>query len=224
MSALRRFGTIAWLAALLPLAASHLAYLISASQDAVPWCVPHIEGCTSISRAARSSDLALVVYKSLVLPYSVVLLLFCWYAAGWLRELAPQRRRTIRALPVLGVVAALGTASYAMVLGVDGDLIGFIRRYAINVGFGFTLLIELLLAAAIANEPRVPRALRRTPAAMCVAMLALGIASIPLQVLTGSHGEALNAIEWTYGVLLLSYFAVIGAAWRRTAPTSPALS
>ena len=223
---MRRLGTLAWLAALLPLVASHSAYLISASLDAVPWCVPHLEGCTSISRAARSTSAAIIVYKALVLPYSVVLLLFCWHAAGWMRELAPQRRRTIRALPVLGLVAALGTASYTVVLGMDGDLIQFIRRYAINVGFGFTVLVELLLAAAIAREPRVPEVLRRATVALCAALLVLGIASIPLQFLTGSHGEALNAIEWTFGVLLLGFFPVIGAAWRRTLPagkpTAPA--
>jgi uncharacterized membrane protein len=213
----RRFGALAWLTGLLPLVASHAAYLISASLEAVPWCVPHLEGCTSISRAARSTGPAIVVYKSLVLPYSVLVGLFWWRTATWLREVRPERRKTIRALPVLGLVAAIGTASYTAVLGVDGDVIQFIRRYAINVGFGFTILAELLLTAALAQEPRVPEALRRAMVGMCAAMLLLGLASIPLQFLTGSHGEALNAIEWTYGVLLLSFFPVIGAAARRSA-------
>jgi len=217
-----RVEAIAWLAALLPLVASHSAYLISAAQEAVPWCLPHLDGCTSISRAARSTSAAMVVYKALVLPYSAVLALFWWYAAAWLRELRPERRRTIRALPVLGLVAAVATAAYATVLGVDGEIHQWIRRYSINIGFGFTVLAELLLTAAIAGEPRVPQVLRRTMVGMCAAMLALGIASIPLQFLTGSHGDALNAIEWNYGVLMLSFYAVIGAAWRRTQLTPSA--
>jgi hypothetical protein len=218
-----RFEVVAWLCALLPLVASHAAYLISASLDAVPWCLPHIEGCTSISRAARSTGPAIVLYKSLILPYSVLVAVFWWHAAAWLREVRPERRKTVRALPVVGLVAALGTFSYTVVLGVDGELIGFIRRYAINIGFGFTVLADLLLAAAIANEPRVPEALRRTAVGICLAMLVLGLASIPLQFLTASHDAAVNAIEWTYGVLMLCFFPVIGAAWRRTAaPRSPA--
>lgn len=218
MSAGRRFGAIAWLAALLPLVAAHAAYLISASLDAVPWCLPHLEGCTSISRAARSTAAASAVYKTLVLSYSVVMALFWWQAAAWLREVAPARRRTRLALFPLGLVAALATAMYAAALGVDGEPHQWIRRYGTNVGFGCTFLAELLLTAAIAREPRVPEALRRAMVGMCATMLTLGVVSIPLQFLTGSHGEALNAIEWNYGVLLLSFYAVAGAAWRRTTP------
>lgn len=216
MSVARRLGAIAWLAALLPLTASHAAYLISASLDAVPWCLPHIEGCTSVSRAARSTLAASVVYKGLLLPYSVVLALFWWHAAAWLRELRPERRRTHRALFPVGVVAAVATALYTVALGVDGEFYQWVRRYAINVGFGLTVLGELLLTAAIAREPRVPQVLRRVMVGLCAAMLVMGIASIPLQFLTGSHGAALNAIEWNYGVLMLCFFPVMGAAWRRT--------
>jgi hypothetical protein len=216
-----RFGALAWLAALLPLAAAHAAYLISASLDAVPWCLPHIEGCTSISRAARSTAAATIVYKALLLPYSVVLALFWWQAGIWLREVAPTRRRTQLALLPIGVVAGLATATYTAALGVDGESYQLIRRYGINIGFGFILLAELLLTAAIARAPRVPEALRRAMVGLCAAMLTLGVASIPLQFLTGSHGEALNAIEWNYGVLMLCFFPLAGAARRRSAATGP---
>ncbi len=217
-----RLDALAWTAALLPLVAAHAAYLISASLDAVPWCLPHIEGCTSISRAARSTAAASAVYKVLVLSYSLVVPLFWWQAGAWLREVAPTRRRTQLALLPLGLVAALATAMYAAALGVDGELHQWIRRYGINTGFGFTFIAELLLAAALAREPRVPQPLRRAMVGMCAAMLALGVASIPLQFLTGSHGDALNAIEWNFGVLLLSFYAVAGTAWRRTSVTAPA--
>jgi hypothetical protein len=216
-----RFGALAWLAALLPLAAAHAAYLISASLDAVPWCLPHIEGCTSISRAARSTAAATIVYKALLLPYSVVLALFWWQAGIWLREVAPTRRRTQLALLPIGVVAGLATATYTAALGVDGESYQLIRRYGINIGFGFILLAELLLTAAIARAPRVPEALRRAMVGLCAAMLTLGVASIPLQFLTGSHGEALNAIEWNYGVLMLCFFPLAGGARRRSAATGP---
>ena len=211
-----RFAAVAWLCALLPLLASHVAYLISASLEAVPWCLPHLEGCTSISRAARSTTPAIVLYKSLILPYSVLLAWFWWRAAAWLREVRPERRKTTLALPLLGAIAALGTASYTVVLGVDGEFIQFIRRYAINVGFGFTVLAQMLLAAAIATEPRVPQGLRRAAVGLCLVMLVLGLASIPLQFLVDSHDAAMNAIEWTYGVLMLCFFPLIGAAELRS--------
>jgi hypothetical protein len=187
----------------------------------VPWCLPPLEGCTSISRAARSTAAASAVYKGLILPYCVVVALFWWRAGTWLREIAPGRRRTQLALFPLGLVAALATAMYAAALGVDGELHQWIRRYGINLGFGCTFIAELLLTAAIAREPRVPQVLRRAMVGICATMLTLGVASIPLQFLTGSHGEALNAIEWNYGVLMLCFFPLAGAARRRSAATGP---
>jgi hypothetical protein len=216
------FALLAWLAALLPLVASHAAYLISASLEAVPWCVPHLEGCTSVSRAARSTAPAIVLYKSLLLPYSVVLVVFWWQAGRWLREVAPARRRTQRVLLPIGLVAGIATATYTAALGTDGEVQQWIRRYAINVGFGLSVLAELLLAAALAREPRVPQALRRALVGLCAAMLALGLASIPLQFLVDARDAAVNAIEWTVGVLMLVFYPLAGAAWRRTVVTAPA--
>jgi hypothetical protein len=218
----RRFGTVAWLVALLPLVASHAAYLISASQGLVPWCVPHLEGCTSISRAARVGATSLAVYKSLLLPYSVLVVLFWWQAGRWLREVAPGRRATQRVLFPIGLVAGIATATYTAVLGTDGEVQQWIRRYAINIGFGFSVFAELLLTAALAREPRVPQALRRALVGLCAAMVALGIASIPLQFLVSSRDAAVNAIEWTVGVLMLCFFPLVAAAWRRSGWTGRA--
>jgi len=213
----RRFRTIAWLTALLPLVAAHAAYLISASQGLVPWCIPHLEGCTSVSRAARVGATSLAVYQSLLLPYSVLLVLFWWQAGRWLREVAPGHRLTQRALLPIGLLAGIATAAYTAVLGTDGEVQQWIRRYAINIGFGLTVLAELLLTAALARESPVPQFRRRTLVALCGTMVALGIASIPLQFLVESHDAAVNAIEWTVGLLMLCFFPIVGAARRATA-------
>lgn len=210
-----RVETLAWLAAILPLAAANLAYLISASQGLVPWCIPYLEGCTSISRAARTGD-ANTLFRSLMLPYSVVLALFWWLTGSWLREFLPDRRRTRLALPALGLVAAVATAVYTAVLGVDGDFYQWMRRYGITFSFAFTVLGEMLLTAALVTETRLPGGLRRAMLGMCIAMLLLGLASIPLQYFTSSRSPAMNAVEWVYSVLMVSFFPLVGEAWRRT--------
>ena len=210
-----RVEIIAWLAAILPLAAGNLAYLISASQGLVPWCIPYVEGCTSVSRAARSGD-ANVLFRSLMLPYSVVLAAFWWLTAHWLRGFLPDRRRTPVALIVLGLAAAVATAAYAAVLGVDGEFYQWMRRYGINFSFAFTVLNEILLTNLLARDARLPRNLRRAMVGMCLAMLLLGLASIPLQYFTSSRSPAMNAVEWVYSVLMVSFFPLVAIAWRRT--------
>lgn len=213
--------TLAWLAALLPLAAANLAYLISAAQELVPWCVPYIEGCTSVSRAARAGA-ANTLFKVLMLPYSVVLALFWWTAARWVGEVSPSYPRTRAALPLLGLVAAVATATYTAALGVDGEFYEWMRRYGINLSFALTVLAEILVTRALWPEPRVPFALRRVMLALCAALLVLGLASLPLQYFTSSRSPAMNALEWTFSVLMLVFFPLIGAAWRRTGGLSPA--
>jgi hypothetical protein len=220
LTARLRLDALAWLAALLPLVGANGAYMISASQELVPWCIPYIEGCTSVSRAARHGE-ANLFFKALMVPYCVVLPLFWWSAARWLRELAPARRITGPVLTGFGIVAGLAALLYAAALGVEGEFYQFMRRYGINLTFGFTLLAELVLASALANEPRVPPALRRWMVGLCLTMLLLGLASIPLQYFLSTRHPALNSIEWTYSVLMLAFFPLIGAAWRRSAAAHP---
>ena len=60
----------AWLAlaiGLLPIAIVHLCYAISVNAGHVPLCLPYLEGCTSISRAARHG-MANHVFKAAMLP------------------------------------------------------------------------------------------------------------------------------------------------------------
>jgi hypothetical protein len=216
----RRAEAVAWLAALLPLVAGHAAYLISAAQELVPWCVPHLQGCTSVSKAARAGE-ANVLFKALMLPYCAFAAWFWWLAAQWLRETLPGHPRTQRLLFPLGLVAALATALYTAALGVDGEFYQFMRRYGINMSFAFTVLNELLITNALARDTRVPRLLREGMVGMCGALLLMGLAAVPMQYFMGSRSPALNAVEWTYALMMLVFYPLIGAAWRRTGWTGP---
>jgi hypothetical protein len=206
---------VAWIAALVPFAAAHLAYLISASAGIVPWCLPYLEGCTSISRAARTG-LANPVFRGMMLPCAVILMLYWWLAAEWLRALAPERARLRRAMLWLGLTGALFLILYATFLGMEGDVYRWMRRYGVTVHFSFTVLAQLLLTWALAGEARVPVAVRRAKLGLCAAMLALGLASVPLQHLVEDRGAALNAVEWSYSLLMVAFFPLTAVAWSAT--------
>ncbi len=207
-----RVETIAWAAAIVPLAAANAAYLISASAELVPWCFPYLEGCTSVSRAARTG-IASPIFRGLMLPQAMILVLYWWLCAEWLRGFAPQYVAMRRAILVLGVTAALFLVLYATYLGVTGAFYQWMRRYGITVHFSATLLAQLLLTWAVARDLRLPQWIRHGKLGLCGAMLVLGAASIPLQHLMPDTG-AVNAIEWSYSVLMLAFFPLTGEAWR----------
>jgi hypothetical protein len=209
-----RVEPIAWLAAIVPFIAGNLAYLISAAQDVVPWCFPYLDGCTSISRAARGG-IANPIFRGIMLPYAMLLLLYWWLAAHWLLEFSPKWRPR-RAMFALGAIGALFLVLYCTFLGVEGDIYQWLRRYGITVHFSFTVLAQFFLTHALARSERVPAAVRNAKLGLCAAMLVLGIASIPLQHFATDRNAALNAVEWSYTLLMLAFFPLTGIAWRRT--------
>jgi hypothetical protein len=200
-----------WLLVALPLLAVHASYLLSANGGYVPWCVPYLEGCTSISRAARNGP-ANLLFKLLMLPYAALLVLFWQQTGAWLRTLRPDAGRRSKGVRLLGIVAAVFLSIYVVCLGVDGELYQWMRRYGITVFFGFSVLAQMLSVALLApllhDRPR----LRRAMLAFAASLLGLGLLSLPLQHFAADGEAATNALEWTYAALMTFFYALIGAA------------
>src|SRR3990167_2204606 len=81
--------SLALLAAVLPVVAAIGSYLISASNAQVPWCWPMLEGCSSISRAARTEP-AIFLFRSLMLPQALLLVVVWLLVVSWLRQLSDR--------------------------------------------------------------------------------------------------------------------------------------
>src|SRR5690606_26929280 len=120
--------------ALLFAVAAHVALWLSIRDGWIEGCVPYLEGCTSISRAARHG-LGNHVFRLMVLPCAALVGLHWWLAARWLGRGG--------AVAWLGAVAALALAVYATFLGTDGEAYRFMRRYGVVCFFGFGYLAQL---------------------------------------------------------------------------------
>lgn len=210
-------GPLAWLTALLPLAAVHLSYLISAQAGLVPWCLPYLEGCTSISRAARQGD-AILLFRALMLPSVALLMLFWWLNAQWCARLLPAAVRRRRAMLGCGLAGSVFLALYVTTLGVDGELTRWLRRYGINLYFALTVLAQMFLVAMASRADALPGRLRRCFLLLSALLLGLGLASLPLQFLfDGERRDALlNALEWQYALLMVLAYPLTALAWRRS--------
>ncbi len=201
------------MAGLIPLAAVNGCYLLAAAQDVVPWCFPYLDGCTSISRAARHESVNFL-FRAIMLPYTGVLMLHWWLASKWLKVWVPGAFKRRHAMLGLGMIGALFLVLYATFLGVDGEIYQWLRRYGINVYFSFTVLAQILLMSLLVRDARLPLWLRRSKLGLCAVMLGLGLLSLPLQYLVADRDAALNALEWTFSLLMVSYFPLTGLAWR----------
>lgn len=193
--------------------ATHLAWWISVQAGHVPYCIPYLEGCTSISRAARHG-VGNHLFRLLVLPCALLVGIHWWLAGRWLAG----RGSGGVAMLLLGVTGALALAVYATFLGTEGEAYRFLRRYGVVVYFGCSYLAQLLfLRLAQASGP-LDRTSRLLMLGICVAMLVLGVTHVVVAALIG--GSALqdrleNVFEWHLGVLLVGWFLVHARLWRQ---------
>jgi hypothetical protein len=217
----RALWPLALLAGLLPLVATLVAFRLSVHEGLVPACNPFIEGCVSISRAARH-DLPNILFRALMLP-AAVLQALCWLLCpGWLRSLGAAPDRLQRVLPVLGVAAGVFLVLYGTFLGTEGEGYRWMRRHGVAWYFGLTCIGMLIVSERMHQLLRRSgreRAIARALLALCAALPLLGTVHVLLP-LWWTEASARNAIqnitEWWAGAIFTAFFGVLAWAWRRT--------
>ncbi|KAB8172107.1 hypothetical protein FKV24_015560 [Lysobacter maris] len=201
------------LCALLPLVAGHVALWLSVRDGLVPACVPYIDGCVSISRAARHG-VGNGLFKALMLPAAGLQALFWWRARRWLQL---RGGRDPAEIAWLGIVAGAFLALYTSALGSEGEIYGLLRRYGITAYFGGTFLALMALLRRMSHDREdAPgfAALRR----VAVGMLAVGLTSVAV---TATLADPMarerweNRLEWILGLWLTAMFLVFAWQWWR---------
>lgn len=189
--------------------AAHVAYLLSIQGGHVPACVPYIDGCVSISRAARHGW-GNHLFQLLVIPCAVLHALAWWLARHWLRG--------GRAMVVLGVMSAIALAVYATFLGTEGEAYRFLRRYGVVVYFGFGYLAQLALMRRAAATKALPAGIIVAMSWISIAMLGLGVANVVAGVVVddpSAKDRWENVFEWWLGLLMVGWHAVLAYGWKR---------
>jgi hypothetical protein len=205
---------------LLPFLVINLAYLGSALGGHIPLCIPYLEGCTSISSAGRYG-ISYFFFKAGVIPSAVLLAIYWALAYRWLLQLGDDSNRTVRAMRLLGVLAAAFLVLYTVFLGSKGDFYNLMRRYGVNLYFAFSGLAQILLLARLKilrerGVVSIPAPLLRTKLLLLIALLVVGLASIPISNFIVDKHRPRNIVEWNFALLMISYYVVTWRMWIRT--------
>ncbi len=214
---------LALVAGLLPAIAGLVAWQLSTWLELIPACNPFIDGCVSISRAARHG-LPNHLFRAIVLPAAALQGLTWWLAAAWLRELALLAPMHARVLAATGAVAAIFLVLYGTFLGTEGELYRWFRRFGIWFYFGLTaialvVVVGLIARAAQRGSRALSRRFGRTLLGLAWVLLALGLASVfsPLAIRDEvAHDRFTNVLEWWGALLITLFFAALARAWRQT--------
>ena len=209
-------------AGLVPAFAAVTALWLSFTLGLVPSCNPLLDGCVSISRAARH-DLPNHVFRALVLPAAVLQALTWLLCASWLRRTGSDARAMLRVLPVLGVLAGMFLVLYGTFLGTEGEAYRWMRRYGVIFYFGFTYLCMLIVAGALWRLARdgkltVTGRLDRWLVGLCAVTLVVGLAQPfvpPLLDSADLKNRLENILEWYAGLFFTLFFVALAWIWRR---------
>lgn len=219
----RPLWAIPIIAGLLPAVGTVIAFYLSVRQDLVPACNPLIEGCVSISRAARY-DLPNHIFRGLALPGAVLQALTWVLCAGWLKGQGASPDRPLQLLPWLGVLAGIFLVLYGTFLGTEGEAYRWMRRYGVVFYFGLTCISMVisaghLLRLAQSGWIAPPMRLDRVLVGLCLLLLALGLASgfSPLYTPDEQTQDRVgNALEWNGAFIFTVFFVLLGWLWHAT--------
>ncbi len=201
------------LTALLPIIAIHSTYAIAATEGHVPWCVPYVDSCTSISATGRHG-IAYLVFKGTMIPAALLLMLYWVLTRSWLRSLG-ERGRTPDVVLALGVTGAVFLIVYTVALGAAGDAMQLQRRIGIVIYFAFTAFSQLLLVWRLGPQYN-SSTWYRVLLGLCGLMWLTGLGTVVLDLSIDDYDAMEDAFEWVLALLMHLAILTSVTAWRQT--------
>ena len=207
------------IAALLMPVAVVSAWWISVAHDYIPLCNPFLDGCVSISRAARQG-LGNHLFRALMLPSATIQGATWLLCAAWLGRLGASHR-SLRWLPWLGILAAVFLVVYGTFLGTEGDTYRWLRRYGTIVYFGFTYVCILITtghvrhlahSGALALPARMD--LMLIMLASLTMLVAIAHVFVAPMLEDPLKDRVENVVEWTIGLSITLFFIALAWIWR----------
>ena len=178
---------------LVPVLTIFVSYLISASNGYVDWCMPIIEGCTSISKVGRYG-LSFYLYKIFIIP-SLILMIYFWSKAYL------NIYKNI-VLIFLSVVACLFLIIYLIALGFDGKIYRFMREIGIFVFFVLMPISQAWLTISTSHNFLNKFFL------YLIIFIFIGLACVYLSILSLDNDNYENIIEWNFVFFIFLFFPV----------------
>lgn len=215
-----RLGNVAIFSGALPIISVFSAYYIAASHAHVPDCMPLFEGCTSISSTGRASPESLF-FRATMIPSAMFMMLYWYLMKRWLEKIFNDKHLQFQIIILLGFISSVFLIVYTIALGFIDPVYGLQRRIGVTLFFACALISQLMVSDQIykavkAGRLSLPYGLHYWLVVICVLMLLIGLSSIPVSIYFPHTSLLDNIIEWSYAVVMYSFYIVTGFIWRAT--------
>ena len=167
---------------------------ISSLGGFVDWCMPLLDGCTSISKVGRYG-ISFYLYKVFIIP-SVILVIIFWYQINLYIHKS-------NFLLSLATVSSVFLIVYLIALGFDGNIYRFMRELGIFVFFILTPVCQVWLTISISNEKIKAKNILYILIFLYLVCLVSYLFILPLD-----NARYENIIEWNFALLIFLFFPV----------------
>ena len=213
---------LSWIVFILPLFTVVISYVVSVKLNLVSFCIPNIDGCTSISRVGRYEPVKYFFKPSMYL-FGVFLLLY-WRENFLKLRLLINNNSQLLLTYIVGTISVLFLFLYIFFLG-ESNIYRFFRQIGIYIYIFFTVVAQLLLAIQyikLKNEKRLNYKFVKFKLLLSILLISFGIIVLPILVTKiESFPEIKNIISWNYFLFIQIYYLITFFCWK---PRSHTLS
>ena len=206
----------------LPLFTVVVSYIASVRLNLVSFCIPNLDGCTSISRVGRYEPVK-YFFKPFMYLFGVFLLLY-WRENFLKLKLLISNNKQLLFTYIVGIISVLFLFLYIFFLG-ESNIYRFFRRIGIYIYIFFTVIAQVLLAIQyikLKNEKRLNYKFIKFKLILSILLISLGVIVLPILVTKiESFPEIKNIISWNYFFLIQLYYLITFFCWK---PQSHTLS
>jgi len=189
----------------LPIITIIISYFWSANLNIVNWCIPNIEGCTSISRIGRYEPVV-YFFKPMMFIYAIFSGIF-W--SKFNKILRDEKIETSKFLMVIAYCSILFFILYIFFLG-EGKLYKFFRQVGIFIYIFFMVLSQIFFSIKLKKLSIFDHKISKLIFYYTVIMGIIGILLLPLvttKVIEFPNFK--NIVSWNYFLFIQTYFLLI---------------
>lgn len=197
---------------------SAFGYLFSYLGEVVPWCIPHIEGCTSISRTGRYG-ISFYLFKLTMTPVAILAFVYWLDMARWNKISAPTGHFLNLAPTILGCLGAIALLMQMTFLGIECGVCRTIRSNSTSAFFLLTFFAQWLVWFRIRKQSErtwVPKLYFILCTLLSIDLVLF--VTVPNFVENTSALE--NSIAWRTSYLIALAPAISAFGWPRAAQSS----
>ena len=202
------------IAFILPILTVLISYYLSIKFDYVQFCIPNIDGCTSISQVGRYPP---INYFFKTLMFISIFIIFIYWKSNYTLLSRNNSLLLYKITFLLGIFSVIFFALYITFLG-EGDYYSFFRRIGIFIYIFFTVISELLLSISYKKNSYLFKndKIVNFKYYFNLVLSTFGLILLPLVIYKIiDYPNFKNIVSWNYFILIQINFLITFFCWKK---------